>query len=108
MGSAAGKKASAPASLTAPKAGSAADAARRAVWAHREEQARLVADALGIEQVQADDAIAYPLVAVIGDDLGEELVGAGQEQSSAQGAAELPQEGTGAQALAADPAEALR
>ena len=73
-----------------------------------EEQARLVADALGIEQVQADDAIAYPLVAVIGDDLGEELVGAGQEQSSAQGAAELPQEGAGAQALAADPTEALR
>ena len=61
-----------------------------------------------IEQVQADDAIAYPLVAVIGDDLGEELVGAGQEQSSAQGAAELPHEGAGAQALAADPAEALR
>ena len=53
-------------------------------------------------------AIAYPLVAVIGDDLGEELVGAGQEQSSAQGAAELPHEGAGAQALAADPAEALR
>lgn len=73
-----------------------------------EEQARFVADALGIEQIQADDAIAYPLVAVIGEDVGAELVGVDQQQSSAQGAAGLPQEGAAAQALAVDPAEVLR
>lgn len=73
-----------------------------------EEQARLVADALGIEQIQADDAIAYPLVVVIGEDLGGDLADSGQEGSSAHETAESPQEGASAQALAAEPAGGRR
>lgn len=39
-----------------------------------EEQAGLIAEALGIETVQADDAIAYPLVVVLGSDTAEDVL----------------------------------
>lgn len=39
-----------------------------------EEQAQRIADAMGIEQTQADNAIAYPLVVVVGDDIGQDVL----------------------------------
>lgn len=63
--------------------------ARDGVTGDTEEQAQQVADALGIEQIQADDAIAYPLVAVIGDDVAQDLLDrAGDQAGGEQGAAQ--------------------
>lgn len=39
-----------------------------------QEQAGIIAESLGIETVQADDAIAYPLVVVVGSDIAEDVL----------------------------------
>ncbi|WP_186304515.1 LytR C-terminal domain-containing protein [Kocuria palustris] len=71
-----------------PSADSVVYYAGDGVTGDTEEQAQRIAEAMGIEQTQADDAIAYPLVVVVGEDLGQEVLDRSGGRAPESGVAE--------------------